>query len=191
MLVKKLNSSPSLINYPLLFVTSRNTTFPSLAETWMPKLEKNRNHKFSLTDFTIENRLTCLNTNSQKRKGKLWTYTYANNDRAHRDYVFINKKWNDSALNCEGYSSFEGESYGHRIVMAKIRLSLRKNATRTTNIVLYDWALFNNRDIRDKYALALRNKYVAQHEKIDTYSELRIWEFHQRPPRSGSGIHTN
>ena len=46
------------------------------------QIGKNLNHKFSLrnssnrngqhlTDFTIENRLTCLNTNFQKREGKL------------------------------------------------------------------------------------------------------------------------
>ena len=50
------------------------------------KIGKNRNNKYSLhnasnrngqhlTDFMIENRLTCLNTNFQKREGKLWTYT--------------------------------------------------------------------------------------------------------------------
>ena len=50
------------------------------------QIDKNGNHKFSihnlsnrngqhLTDFTIENRLTCLNANFQKREGKLWTYT--------------------------------------------------------------------------------------------------------------------
>ena len=54
------------------------------------QIGKNRNNKYSLhntsnrngqhlTDFIIENRLTCLNTNYQKREGKLWTYTYANN----------------------------------------------------------------------------------------------------------------
>ena len=37
----------------------------------------------------IENRLTCLNTNFQKREGKLWTYTYVNNNKAQIDYVFI------------------------------------------------------------------------------------------------------
>ena len=52
----------------------------------------NRNGQH-LTDFMIENRLTCLNTNYQKREGKLWTYTYANNIKAQIDYVFINKKW--------------------------------------------------------------------------------------------------
>ena len=60
------------------------------------QIGKNVNHKFSLhnssnrngqhlTDFTLENRLTCLNTNFQKRVGKLWTYTYANNTKAQID----------------------------------------------------------------------------------------------------------
>ena len=51
-----------------------------------------------------------LNTNYQKREGKLWTYTYANNTKAQIDYILINKKWKNSAMNCEAYSSFEGVS---------------------------------------------------------------------------------
>ena len=68
------------------------------------QIRKNENNKYSLhnssnmngqheTDFPIENRLTCLNTNFQKREGKFWTYSYANNNKAQIDYVFINKKW--------------------------------------------------------------------------------------------------
>ena len=75
------------------------------------QIRKNGNHKYSLqnssdrngqhlTDFTIENRFTCLNTNFQKREGKLWTYMYANNTKAQIDYIFINKKWKNSAINC-------------------------------------------------------------------------------------------
>ena len=74
------------------------------------QIGKNGNNKYSLhntsnrngqhlTDFMIENRLACLNTNYQKRKGKLWTYTYANNTKAQIDYVLINKKWKNSAMN--------------------------------------------------------------------------------------------
>ena len=55
------------------------------------QIGKNGNNKYSLhntsnrngqhlTDFMTENKLTCLNTNYQKREGKLWTYTYANNN---------------------------------------------------------------------------------------------------------------
>ena len=132
------------------------------------QIGENGNHKYSLhnssnrngqylTDFTIENRLTCLNTNFQKREGKLWTYTYANNTKAQIDYVFINKKWKNSAITCETYSSFT----------AKIRLSLRRNATRTETTKHCDWALLNSRDIRDKYVLALRNKFDALLEKTE------------------------
>ena len=151
------------------------------------QISKNRNHKISLhnpsnrngqhlTDFMIENRLTCFNTNFQKREGKLWTYTYANNTKAQIDYVFINKKWNNSALNCKAYSSFKGVSIDHRIVKAKIPLSLKKNDSRTTTTVHYDWALLNNRDIRDKYTLALRNKYDALQEQTETHTPNEKYE---------------
>ena len=142
------------------------------------QIGKNGNNKYSLhntsnrngqhlTDFMIENRLACLNTNYQKREGKLWTYTYANNTKAQIDYILINKKWKNSALNCEAYSSFEGVSTDHRIVTAKIRLSLRKNAKRTATTKHYDWALLNNKDTRDKYVLELRNRFETLQEKTE------------------------
>ena len=142
------------------------------------QIGKNRNNKYSLhntsnrngqhlIDFMIENRLTCLNTNFQKREGKLWTYTYANKSKVQIDYVFINRKWKNSAMNCEAYSSFESVSSDHRIVTAKVQLSLRKNATRTPTTKHYDRALLNNRDIRDKYALELRNRFETLQEKTE------------------------
>ena len=115
----------------------------------------------------MENRFTCLNTNYQKREGKLWTYTYANKSKAQIDYVLINKKWKNSAMNCEAYSSCEDVSSDHRIVTAKIRLSLRRNATRIATTKLYDWVLLNNRDIRDKYVLELRNRFKTLQEKTE------------------------
>ena len=142
------------------------------------QIGKNRNNKYSLhntsnrngqhlIDFMIENRLTCLNTNFKKREGKLWTYTYANKSKAQIDYVFMNRKWKNTAMNCEAYSSFEGVSSDHRIITAKVRLSLRKNATRKVTTKHYDWALLNNKDIRDKYALELRNRFEALKEKAE------------------------
>ena len=142
------------------------------------QLGKNRNNKYSLpntsnrngqhlTDFMIENRLTCLNTNYQKREGQLWTYTYANNSKAQIDYVFINKKWKNSAMNCEAYSSFKGVSSDQQIVTAKIRLSLRKNAKRTATTKHYDRSILNNRNIRDKYVLALSNWFKTRQKKTE------------------------
>ena len=70
-------------------------------------------------------------------------------------------------MNCEAYSSFEGVSSDHRIVMAKIQISLRKNAKRTATTKHYDWTLLNNRDIRDKYVLELRNRFETLQEKTE------------------------
>ena len=116
--------------------------------------------------MTLENGLTCLNTKFPKRKGKLWTCTYANNTKAQRDYILLNKKWINGALNCEAYSSFEGVSSDHRIVTAKIRLSLRRNVVQTTTTVQYEWSLLNNRDISDKYMITQRNSlYFKRYQK--------------------------
>ena len=111
-----------------------------------------------LTGFILENRWTWLNSNFQKRKGKWWVYTNAYNANVRRDYILINKKWNNSVLNCEAYSSFECVSCNQQIVTAEIRQCLRRNEARTTSTVHDDWSLINNRDIRDKYTSTLRNK---------------------------------
>ena len=78
---------------------------------------RNRQH---LTEFLMENRLTCIKTNYQKREGKLWTYTYVNHSKAQIDYALINKKWKNSAMNCEAYSYFEGVSSDHRIDLIRL-----------------------------------------------------------------------
>ena len=71
-------------------------------------------------------------------------------------------------MNCEAYSSFEGVSSDHRIVTAMIRLGLRRNAAWTITTEHYDWFLLNNRDIRDRYTLTLRNKIDALQEISET-----------------------
>ena len=157
------------------------------------QIGKDGNNKYSLhstsngngqhlTDFMIENGFTCLNTNYQKRDGKLWTTTYSNNSKAQIEYVFMNKKWKNSSMNCEAYFSFEGVASDHQIVTAKIRISLRKNATGTATTKHYDWALLNNRDIRDKYVLELRNRFETLQEKteIGTPNDeyMRFWSTH-------------
>ena len=110
------------------------------------KIGKNVNHNFSLhnsskrngqhlKNFMLENRLTCLNTKFQKRERKLSTYTYTNNTKEQIDYVFINRKWNNSALNCKEYSSFKGVSPDYQIVTANIQLSLRMTNMRISSIL--------------------------------------------------------
>ena len=135
------------------------------------QIGKNRNNKYNLHNTSNRNGQHLIDFMIENRKiiemGKLWTYTYANKSKAQIDYLFINRKWKNSVMNCEAYSTFKDVSSDHRIVTAKIRLSLRKNATRKATTKHYDWALLNNRDIRDKYALELRNRFETLQEKTE------------------------
>ena len=80
----------------------------------------------------------------------------------------MNKKQINSTLKCEAYSSSEGVSSDHRIVTAKIHLSLRSNTVQTTPTAHYDWSLLNNKNISDKYMLTLNNKFDAFQEISET-----------------------
>ena len=80
----------------------------------------------------------------------------------------MNKKWINSALNCEVYSSFEDVSSDHRIVIAKICLSLHRNMTQSTKTILYNWSLLNNRDISNEYTITLRNNFDALQKISET-----------------------
>ena len=50
----------------------------------------------------------------------------------------------------------------------KIRPSQRRNASQTTKTAHYDWSLFNNRVISDKYTITLRNKFHSLQEISET-----------------------
>ena len=129
------------------------------------QIGKNGNHKYSrhnssnrngeyLTNFTIENTLTNLSTKKgETTKERLIRKQYLCTDRQR----LYNKKLKNSAVNCKAYSDFLGVTSNHRIVSAKIPLTLRKNATRTTSTIDYDLALINNKDIRDKFGIELKN----------------------------------
>ena len=88
----------------------------------------------------------------------------------------MKKKSINSALNCEADSAFEGLSSDHRIVTAKKRLNLRRNAAQTTTTTYYDWSLLNNKDISDKYSITQRNKIDAQQEISETISSNDEYE---------------
>ena len=148
-----------MICHPL-FAPSQNTMFWWLVETYMHKLDKaytitphtsNKNGEY-LEHFLIENGLLCINTQFQKKRGKLWTHTYPSEDRAQLDYMMINKKWINSVQNCEAYHSLEGISTDHHIVSLSIKLSLRANKKKSNIKIAYNWEhLINNGDLQNKH----------------------------------------
>ena len=120
----------------------------------------NRNGEY-LSDYQNENSLLCLGTHFQKPKTKLWTHKSPRGSLAQLDYIFVNKKWKNSALNCQAYNTFEGVKSDHRIVSAKLRLSLRANKSKSAKSPPYDWATLRDEHILHKYSVCLKNRYQA------------------------------
>ena len=79
--------------------------------------------------------------------------------------MFINKKWINSALNCEVYFSFEGLSSDYSIVTAKIHLSQHKNKKQTVKTTHYEGSSLTNRDTE-----TVINKFNTLQEISETYS---------------------
>ena len=124
-----------------------------------------------LEDFIEENNLAYLNTKFQKKSSKLWTFTYANGARAQLDHIIINKKWKNSALNCQAFNTFEGVSSDHRIVTSTLRLILRENKKKSSIFPPFDWSLLTtNMDLQNQYNIIVRNKFNAQQAGIESPS---------------------
>ena len=127
-------------------------------------LQTNRNGEM-LKDFLNENKLLCLNINYQKRTGQLWTHKAPNGVKAQLDYIIINRKWKNSAKNCRAFNSFITVGSDHRIVSAKIRLSLRANKKKSSSNPPYDWSyLKKNTEVGNNFVISVKNRFAALQE---------------------------
>ena len=124
----------------------------------------NRNEEH-LPKCSLGNRLVCLDTKFQKRKGKMWTYTDLNNSIAQQSYISINKKLINYTINCEASSSFEGVFSDHRFGLGKIGLSLRRNKKQTRKALWYDWFSLK-RDKCNHYSI------ITARNGFDTLQEI-------------------
>ena len=121
-----------------------------------------------LLDYIQECNLKALNTAFTKRAGKLWTHTLPNGKRSQIDYIMINDKWKNSGLNCEAYSTFCTVGSDHRIVTARLRLSLRQNKTSSLKKIRYDWSkLLTDNSIKNLYTVEVSNRYHALQDLED------------------------
>ena len=105
---------------------------------WVYNETTNENGQL-LLDYMLECNLKALNTSFIKRTGKLWTHISPIGARNQIDFILINNKWKNSALNCEAYNTFCTVGSDHRIVTAKIRLSLRQSKPSSKQRCRYNW----------------------------------------------------
>ena len=124
-----------------------------------------------LVDLACEKSLCISNTLFEKRMGKRWTFEDPKRNRYQLDYILVNSKWKNSVLNSEAYSSFESVGSDHRIVTAKIRLSLRVTKPPAPKN-RYDWKqLRYNAEVKSKFSIELRNRFNELFEETASATE--------------------
>ena len=95
-----------------------------------------------------------------------------NRERSESCYItFLNKKRINSAVNYVVYSSFEGVSSNHRIIIAKLSLCLCRNKKQSKLHNTTTPHLLIEIDISYRYMVTLRNIWYSSGDIWNTYSE--------------------
>ena len=119
----------------------------------------NRNGRL-LEDLLLERGLEICNTRFQKRRGKLWTYlSDMNQSKSQIDFIICRRKWRNTVKNCEAYGSFQSIGSDHRIVVARIKLSLRISK-KPKRAPVPDWSkLKTDQKLQERYSVEVRNRF--------------------------------
>ena len=125
-----------------------------------------------LEDLLLERQLEITNLRFQKRKGKLWTYlSDMNQIKSQIDFIICRKKWRNSIKNSEAYGSFHSMGSDHRVVIARIKLSLRMSKTKRRNPAP-DWdKLKTDIDPQERYAVEVKNRFALLEREGETATE--------------------
>ena len=76
------------------------------------------------------------------------------------DYILVNRKWKNSVKNSEAYSSFSSLGSDHRIVTARVKLSLRACKSPSKGVP-YDWKALENPELQEKYSVEVKNRFTV------------------------------
>ena len=133
-----------------------------------------------LIDIINEKELVITNTCFQKKLNKLWTYMDPCCRKYQLDYILMRKKWRNSIINVEAYSTFSSIGSDHRIVSSKVILSLRANRKKLPRKLRYNWPLFkSDMSLQEKYAIEIQNRFILKcDEEISvTYEQFIVIHF--------------
>ena len=115
--------------------------------------------------FFSENVRKCVNNAAFSNVHNLFS------ERANTTFFAVNRKWKNSAKNCRAFNSFVSVASDHRVVSTQIRLSLRANKKKNSNISLYDWThLKDNPEIRNTFITRVKNRFAALQDTTLTKS---------------------
>ena len=91
----------------------------------------------------------------------MWTWEHPDGvHRAQIDHILLRGKWKNSIRKCRAYSSVELGS-DHRIVTAKLKISLRVPSTIKKILQRDMQALSNSPDLQESYRVEVSNRFAA------------------------------
>ena len=123
-----------------------------------------------LTDMTEETGLYITNANFQKKAGKIWTFiSDMSGTKTQVDYILVNRKWKNSVHNCEAFNSMSSLGSDHRVVCAKVKISLRRSKAPSVNN--YDWAALKCEELQQLYSVKINNRYRSLCSEEDSPTE--------------------
>jgi len=72
--------------------------------------------------------------------------------------------------NVDAYNSFSSLGSDHRLVTARIRLSLRMSKT-PAKLKHYDWSSLRDKELQEMYTITVRNRYTELYNEEDDITE--------------------
>ena len=125
--------------------------------TYHDKTDDNGNR---LVNYCEACNIRSTQTRFPQPKARAWTWLHPNGrSTAQLDHILINGKWINSIRNARAYISVELHS-DHRIVNAKISISLRATKTNKYKRITYDWTKFkNNCRLQSQFNIEVQNRY--------------------------------
>jgi exonuclease III len=124
-----------------------------------------------LRDLMEEHAHMACSIQFQKGKNKQWTWHSPPDAQQviHKqqiDYILARKKWRNSIHDAQAYNSFASVGSDHRVVKARIRLSLRVPKSEPNKKRKYIWrALENDPKLQERYAVTIKNKFQMLHDE--------------------------
>ncbi|XP_072050011.1 uncharacterized protein [Amphiura filiformis] len=121
-----------------------------------------------LHNLALENDLIITNVCFRKKEPRLWTCSLPSGFKVQIDYILVRRKWRNSVTNSCAYNSFASIGSDHRIVTAKIRLSLRASGKTPPRKVKYDWRqLVHDDELQERYTIKVQNQFSALRKNCD------------------------
>lgn len=133
--------------------------------------EQNRNGQL-LRDTALEGGMEISNHRFRKKPGKMWTFLSDGTlTKGQIDYILIRKKWRNSLKNTEAYNFFSSLGSDHRVVICKLKLSLRKSK-KSPSRICYDFScLKDNTELQERYRVEVTNSFSCLMENSGTEEE--------------------